>query len=65
MRRLAAAFALAGAALGFAVLRRRREARERLELFFGDGSMITLVSTTSQAARLLPLARRILASARG
>jgi acetyl-CoA carboxylase carboxyltransferase component len=67
MRRLLGVFALAGGAVaGLALLRRGRSAaRERVDLYFDDGSMVSFASTTSEAARLLPLARRVLASARG
>ena len=67
MRRALGALALAGGALaGLAFFRRGRGgARERVDLYYGDGSMVSFASTTPEAARLLPLARRVLASSRG
>jgi hypothetical protein len=67
MRRVLGALALAGSVLvGLALSRRGRGgARERVDLYFGDGSMVSFASTTPEAARLLPLARRVLASSRG
>jgi hypothetical protein len=38
--------------------------RERLEVYFDDGSFVTFLEGSSEAARLLPLAREALASAR-
>jgi hypothetical protein len=48
-----------------AVLFRRRSARrrERADLYFDDGSMLSLVEGTAEAERLLPLARDVLKSA--
>jgi hypothetical protein len=55
----------AGAFGGTALYRRRVEAqRERIELYYGDGSMVSLPEGTAGAERLLPLARAILATAR-
>jgi hypothetical protein len=53
----------AGSAVG-TVLYRRRAARrrERVELYFGDGSMVSL--TAPDAERLLGSARELLAAAR-
>ncbi|HEX2505402.1 MAG TPA: hypothetical protein VHK22_04260 [Gaiellaceae bacterium] len=66
MRRALGSLALAAAALGgLALLRRREEARERVDLYFEDGSMVSFASTRPEAAELLPLARRVLASSRG
>ncbi len=38
--------------------------RERIDLYFGDGSMVSLTDGSEDAQRLLPLAREILSSAR-
>jgi hypothetical protein len=51
----------AGTVMG-AVLFRRRAARrrERVDLYFDDGSMVSLPEGTPDAERLLPLARDVL-----
>jgi hypothetical protein len=55
----------AGSAAG-TVLYRRRAARrrERVELYFGDGSMVSLTEGSAEADRLLGHARELLATAR-
>jgi hypothetical protein len=63
------AFAVAGAAIGSAVgavLLRRRAARsrDRLELYFEDGSLVTLAQGTPEAEPLLLHARELLAATR-
>lgn len=67
MRRTLASLAVFGAVLGgLAFLQRRRgEGREHIDLYFDDGSMVSLSPASSHAQRLMPLARRVLASARG
>jgi hypothetical protein len=59
--------ALLGAwAAGIALLRRTTGGRrERVDLYFEDGSMQSLSNGAPEAARLLPLARAALAAARG
>jgi hypothetical protein len=62
-------FALAGFVTGVlagAVADRRlaRSKRERLELYFDDGSFVTLADGSPDAARLLPLAHQVLAAAK-
>ena len=39
--------------------------RERLDVYFDDGSFVTFGDRSPEAARLLPLARQILVVARG
>ena len=60
---------VAGVAIGSAaaavVLRRRSRARERVELYFDDGSLVTVVQGDAEAERLLSQARQLLAAARG
>jgi hypothetical protein len=58
-------FLAAGSAVG-AVLYRRRAARrrERVELYFGDGSMVSLAEGSPGAERLLAHARELLSVAR-
>ena len=55
----------AGSAVG-TVLYRRRAARRResVQLYFGDGSMISLTEGSPEAERLLGPARELLATAR-
>ena len=68
MRRLrgtSAVAAIAGAVLAAVLLRRRAgRRRERVDLYFVDGSMVSLTDDTADAARLLPLARAVLDAAR-
>ena len=61
-RRVAAGFLLGGGSLAGAVFYRRRAARrrERVDVYFEDGSMVSLAEGSPEARdRLLPLARRI------
>ena len=58
----------AGAALAGAIVFVRAKAavdREHVDVYFADGSMVSLESGSPNGDRLLPLARRALASARG
>ena len=58
----------AGAALAGAIVFVRTKAaveREHVDVYFADGSMISLEPGSSDGDRLLPLARRALAAARG
>jgi hypothetical protein len=59
-------FLAAGSAVG-TVLYRRRAARRRehVQLYFGDGSMISLTEGSPEAERLLAPARELLAASRG
>jgi hypothetical protein len=56
-----------GSAAGLALWRRRSSGhgRERIELYFSDGSMVSFPEESSEAARLIPLARQVLTSVRG
>jgi hypothetical protein len=55
-----------GALAGTAVYRRWfGGSRERLDVYFGDGSFVTFGAGSAEAERLLPLARRVLVAARG
>jgi hypothetical protein len=61
-RLLAAAGFACGALAGTAAYRRwLGGSRERLEIFFDDGSFVTFEAGSSEAARLLPLAQQVLA----
>jgi hypothetical protein len=66
MRRSAAALlGVAGGLLaGAAFIRRRGVRQERVDLYYEDGSMVSLTNGSPDAARLLPLAREILQRAR-
>jgi len=62
-------FALAGfasgALAGTAAYRRWLGGnRERLDVYFDDGSFVTFEAGSAEAARLLPLARQVLLAAR-
>jgi hypothetical protein len=67
MRRSAAAIlgVLGGMIAGAALIRRQTANRERADLYFEDGSMLSLTNGSPGAERLLPLARRILGETRG
>ena len=66
MRRSAAALlGVAGGMLaGAAFIRRRSVRRERVDLYYDDGSMVSLENGSPDAERLLPLAREILRKTR-
>lgn len=66
-RRLLAVLALiAGWFVGITLYRRAAgRHRERVDLYFDDGSMLSVGDGTAEAARLLPLARDALHAARG
>jgi len=65
-RRLAALLAALGAVAGAAALWRRRSGagKDRADVYFPDGSMVSFAEGTDEAARLFPVARRILAQSR-
>ena len=67
MRRSAAAIlgVLGGMVAGAALIRRQSAHRERADLYFEDGSMLSLTDGSPGAERLLPLARQIISQARG
>jgi hypothetical protein len=56
------ALAIAGI-VGIVLWRRRSRRRERVDLYFSDGSMVSFQPGSMEAARLLPLAQEILAAA--
>ena len=66
MRRSAAALlGLAGGMVAASAFMRRRTAlREHVDLYYEDGSMISLTSTSADAEQLIPVAREILRTAR-
>jgi hypothetical protein len=59
-------FLLAAGTLAGTVLVRRRAARrrERVDLYYEDGSMVSLTEGSADAAAVLPLARQALQTAR-
>jgi len=64
-RLLALAGFASGALAGTALYRRFLGGRsERLDVYFDDGSFVTFGDRSSEAARLLPLARQVLVAAR-
>jgi hypothetical protein len=65
-RRVFTGVLLAAGSLAGSVLYRRRAARrrERVDLYAEDGSMVSLDDGTPEAARLLPIARDLLAASR-
>jgi hypothetical protein len=63
-RRLVTGLALAGSVAGAVVFRRRARRRERLDVYFDDGSMLSLSDGSPEASTVLPLARRLLETAK-
>ena len=54
-----------GIAAGTAYDRWVANERDRLDVYFDDGSFVTFEAGSTEAARLLPLARRVLLAAAG
>jgi hypothetical protein len=67
MRRSAAAIVgvATGMLLGAAFIRRRAVNAERADLYFEDGSMLSLSNGSPGADRLIPLARQVIGQTRG
>lgn len=64
--KVVAAVVVSAAAVAGAVLWRRRSRRhERVDLYFADGSMVSFEHGSAQADKLIPLARDVIAAARG
>jgi hypothetical protein len=65
MRRSVAAIlgVLGGLLAGAAFIRRQAAQRERADLYFEDGSMLSLTNGSPGAERLLPLAREVIRTA--
>ena len=63
-RRLLAVLLGAASLLGVGLYARRGRARERLDLYFSDGSMLSLDGTSPEAAQLLSLAHDALRAGR-
>jgi hypothetical protein len=65
-RRLLTGLALGAASAAAAtVFRRRSRNRARVEVYFGDGSIVTLDEGSADAGRMLGLARQALGAVRG
>jgi hypothetical protein len=65
MRRLSVLTAALAAAAAVVLARRRSaQRRERVDLYYDDGSMVSLEGRTAESERLLDLARQTLAVAR-
>jgi hypothetical protein len=52
-----------GMVAGAAFIRRQAAQRDRVDLYYADGSMLSLTNGAPGADRLLPLAREILRTA--
>jgi hypothetical protein len=55
---------LGGLLAGAAFIRRQTAHREHADLYFEDGSMLSLTNGSPGAERLLPLAREVIRTAR-
>jgi hypothetical protein len=56
----------AGAAAGAAYwLRHTGAPREHVDVYFADGSLVSFTTGSPEGDKLLPIARRVLAAARG
>jgi len=64
MRRRSLLVALGALAGAFAVVRHRRAAAPRVDVFYEDGSMVSLDPSLPQAERMLAAARHALAAVR-
>jgi hypothetical protein len=63
-RRLLAVLLAAGSLLGLGLYARRGRGHERVDLYFVDGSIVSLDGGSAEAAHLLPLAYDALRAAR-
>ncbi len=65
-RRLLTGFVLAAGSLAGTVFYRRRSARrrDRVDVYYEDGSMLSLAEGSPEAGTALPLARRLIEIAR-
>jgi hypothetical protein len=66
MRRSMAALLglLGGLLVGAAFIRRRAANSERADLYYEDGSMISITNGSADAERLFPLAREVIRNTR-
>jgi hypothetical protein len=63
--RAIAGLAFVGATVALFLRLRREQSRERVDLYFTDGSTVSFEPGSPTGDRLLPLARKALAAARG
>jgi hypothetical protein len=63
-RRLFALLLALGSLLGIGLYARRGRRQDRVDLYFADGSMVSLEGDSAQAARLIPLAGEAIRAAR-
>jgi hypothetical protein len=56
--------AAVGSAAGAILLRRRSRSRDRVELYFEDGTLVTVAKGDPEGERLLTPARELLGAAR-
>ncbi|MDQ2981961.1 MAG: hypothetical protein M3R26_06545 [Actinomycetota bacterium] len=63
-RKLFALGLAAGSLLGIGLYAKRGRKRERVDLYFADGSMVSVAGDSPEAARLMPLARDAVRAAR-
>jgi hypothetical protein len=63
-RKVVAGLTLVGSIAGAILVRRRARRRDRIDVYFEDGSMISL-GDGADGATILPLARQILETAGG
>ena len=63
-RRLFALLLALGSLLGIGLYARRGRRGDRVDLYFADGSIVSLEGDSPQAARIIPLAREAIRAAR-
>jgi ribosomal protein L14 len=65
-RKVVTGVVLAAGSLAGAIVFRRRSARrrDRVDVYFEDGSMVSLADGAPEASTVLPLARRVLETTR-
>jgi hypothetical protein len=60
-----AGFVVGGIAAGTAYELMRGDRRDRLDVYFDDGTFVTYVEGSTEADKLLPVAREVLAAVQG
>ena len=61
----AVAVLLAGAGVALVVMRRRAKRKERVDLYYADGSMVSFERGSLEASRLVPIAQEIIGAVNG